>query len=109
VDLRLVRGRNEAGAPVRHLDGEVLRAVMCRLLGEGDERAYLTHQLLIEGTDPAWLAAEYGTSVHALTEQLRAALQWIAATYEALAYGEPGAAPGLASSSSSAARPRARE
>jgi hypothetical protein len=35
--LRLVRGRNEHGAPLRRLDAEVLRETLCRLLSAGDE------------------------------------------------------------------------
>jgi hypothetical protein len=46
VRLRLVRGRNEHGTPVRHLDAEVLRATMHRLLSEGDDSAYLVYQLV---------------------------------------------------------------
>ena len=62
ADLRLVRGRNEHGAPARRLDGQVLRDTMCRLLREGDESAYLVYQLVVEAMDPAWVAAERSVS-----------------------------------------------
>ena len=96
VHLRLVRGRNERGAPVRRLDAEMLRETMWRLLRAGDENAYLTYELVVESMDPQWLAAERGTSVHVLTEQLREAVQWIASAYEARAYSGAVAEPGLA-------------
>jgi hypothetical protein len=96
VSLRLVRGRNEHGAPVRRLDAEMLRETMCRLLRAGDENAYLVFELVVEAMDPQWLAAERGTSVHVLTEQLREAVQWVASAYEARAYAGAVAEPGLA-------------
>jgi hypothetical protein len=86
VDLRLVRGRNEQGAPVRHLDAEVLRATLCQLLQEGDESAYLAYQALVEGMDADWLAAERGVSRPALMELLREAVDQLAIEYEDVAY-----------------------
>jgi hypothetical protein len=93
VRLRLVRGRNEQGAPVRHLDAELLRATMCRLVAEGDDSAYLVYQLVVEGMDAAWVAAERGVSQVVLTEQLRNAVRRIAGAYEDLAYGRLNASP----------------
>jgi hypothetical protein len=60
VDLRLVRGRNEHGAPLRRLDAEVLRETLCRLLSEGDEGALLVFELVVEGMDPEWVAQDRG-------------------------------------------------
>jgi hypothetical protein len=93
VRLRLVRGCNEHGTPVRHLDAEVLRATMHRLLSEGDDSAYLVYQLVVEGMDAEWVAAEQGVSPAVLTEQLRNAVRRIAGAYEDLAYGHLNASP----------------
>jgi hypothetical protein len=87
VDLRLVRGRNEHGAPLRRLDAEVLRETLCRLLSEGDEGALLVFELVVEGMDPEWVAQDRGGTVPVLTEQLREAVQWVASAYEARANG----------------------
>jgi hypothetical protein len=93
VRLRLVRGRNEHGAPVRRLDAEVLRAAMCRLLQEGDDSAYLAYQLVVEGMDAEWVAAERGVSRAALTEQLRDALSHLALQYEDVAFASLAQSP----------------
>jgi hypothetical protein len=86
----------EHGAPARRLDGEVLRATMCRLLRASDDGAYLVYQLLIEAMDAARVAADRGVSQAVLTEQLRHAVQWIASVYEARAYAGEVSDPGLA-------------
>jgi hypothetical protein len=83
--LRLVRGRNEQGAPLRRLDAQVLQQTLCRLLKEGDENVFLVYELLVEGMDPDWVARDRGLSLHALTQQLRDALRWLAGCYEARA------------------------
>jgi hypothetical protein len=70
---------------VRRLDGEVLRETMCRLLREGDESAYLVFELLVEGMDPAWVAAERGVSALMLTELLCDAVDALAVEYEDVA------------------------
>jgi hypothetical protein len=90
VDLRLVRGRNEHGAPLRRLDGELLQQTLCRLLGEGDENALLVYDVLVEGMDPQWVAEDRGVTVSVLPEQLREALRWVAGCYEARANGHLG-------------------
>jgi hypothetical protein len=82
-----VRGRNEHGAPLRRLDAEVLRETLCRLLSEGDEGALLVFDLVVEAMDPQWVAQDRGVTVPVLTEQLRAAVQWVAGCYEARANG----------------------
>jgi hypothetical protein len=88
IDKRLVRARGDAGAPVRHLGLEVLRAALCRLLsqddgaGDGD----LIFRLVVEGADPADIAAERGISRPVLVEQLRDAMGDLAVQYEHAAY-----------------------
>jgi hypothetical protein len=93
VDLRLVRGRNEHGAPTRHIEAEVLRETMCQLLREGDESAYLAYQALVEGMDADWLAAERGVSRPALVDLLRDATRDLAVAYEDTAYASVGQTP----------------
>jgi hypothetical protein len=54
----LVRARGAAGAPLRHLDLEVLRAVLSRLLHQEWEDASLIAALVVDGTEPALVAAD---------------------------------------------------
>jgi hypothetical protein len=48
----------------------------------------LIYDLVVEGTEPALVAAERGTSRPALTEQLRDAIDQLALEHEHAAYGE---------------------
>jgi hypothetical protein len=77
----LVRGRGDAGAPLRHLDLEVLRTALSRLLSLDDD-GYLIYQLVVEGMEPAQVAAERGISRPVLVEQLRDAVGALATRYE---------------------------
>jgi hypothetical protein len=56
-------------------------------LSEGDEGAAIVFDLVVEGMDPEWVAEDWGITVPVLTEQLRAAVQWVAGCYEARANG----------------------
>jgi hypothetical protein len=60
---RLVRARGDAGAPLRHLDVQVLRKALSRMLSQDDDDGYLIFQLGVEGTEPALVAAERGVTV----------------------------------------------
>ena len=76
-----MRGRGDAGAPLRHLDLEVLRTALSRLLSLDDD-GYLIYQLVVEGMEPAQVAAERGISRPVLVEQLRDAVGALATRYE---------------------------
>jgi hypothetical protein len=81
IEKRLVRARGEACAPLRHLDLEVLRAALSRLLSL-DGGGYLIYHLVVEGADPGLVAAERGVSRAVLVEQLRDAVDELAMEYE---------------------------
>jgi hypothetical protein len=85
---KLVRARGYAGAPVRHLDLALLREALSRLLCAKWEGASLIVELVVEGTDPAVVAAARGVSRPALVEQLRDAVGALASRYERLAGGD---------------------
>jgi hypothetical protein len=97
-----VRARGYAGAPVRHLDLQLLREALSRLLRADGEGASLIVELVVEGGDPAVVAAERGVSRPVLVEQLRHAVGALATRYERFANGDLndwpvanlGAAPG---------------
>jgi hypothetical protein len=78
----LVRARGNHGAPLRRLDLGVLRAALSRLLSEDDDDGLLIYQLVVEGADPAVVAQEWGISRAALVEELRDAVDVLAAEYE---------------------------
>ena len=86
IERRLVRAPGDAGAPVRHLGTEVLRAALCRLLSQDDDDGELIFRLVVEGADPADIAAERGVSRPVLVEQLRDAMGELAVQYEHVAY-----------------------
>jgi hypothetical protein len=86
----LVRGRGHAGAPLRHLDVQVLREALSSLLREEWEEGYLIFQLVVEGVDPAHAATERGVSRPALIEMLRDAVDELAMEYEDVAYASVG-------------------
>jgi hypothetical protein len=71
IEKRLVRARGDTGAPLRHLDPDVLRAALSRLLRQEWEDGFIIYQLVVEGTEPALVAAERGVSRLMLTEELR--------------------------------------
>ena len=75
-----------AGAPLRHLDPEVLRAALCRRLSEQWEGGSLIYQLVVEGAEPAAVAVERGVSRPALVELLRDAVDELALEYEETAW-----------------------
>jgi hypothetical protein len=58
---------------LRHLDVYTLRAALSRMLSLDDD-GYLIYQLVVEGAEPAQVAAERGVSRLMLTEQLRDAI-----------------------------------
>ena len=62
----LVCARGHAGARLRHLDLEVLREALSRLLSQDDDDGYLISQLVVEGMEPA-LVAEPGLRQHQRT------------------------------------------
>jgi hypothetical protein len=78
----LVRARGHAGAPLRHLDLDVLREALSRLLSQDDDDGYLISQLVVEGMEPALVAAERGVSLAMLVELLRDAVDELAMEYE---------------------------
>ena len=84
----LVRARGHAGAPLRHLDLQVLRTALSHMLSQDDDAGYgvLVYQLVVEGAEPAVVAAERGVSRLMLTEQLRDAIDQLALEYEEVAY-----------------------
>ena len=75
-------------APVWHVDLGLLREVLSRLLHAEWDGASLIVALVVEGTDPAVVAAERGVSRPALVKQLRAAVGALATRYERLANGD---------------------
>ena len=85
---RLVCARGYIGTPVRHLDLGLLREALCRLLRAEWEDASLIVELIVNGTDPAQVAARRGVSRPALVEQLREAVGALAIRYERLANGD---------------------
>jgi hypothetical protein len=78
----LVRGRSEHGSPLRRLDLDVLRQALSRLILGGDVDGLLVYQLVVEGAEPALVAAERGVSRAALVEELREAVDALAVEYE---------------------------
>jgi hypothetical protein len=87
----LVRGRR-AGAPLRHLDLDLLRLALSRLLSSQWDDGYLVFQLVVEGQDPAVVAAERAVSRPALVELLRDAIGELALEYEEAAFAALGQA-----------------
>ena len=82
VEKHLVRARGHAGAPLQHLDLEVLREALSRLLREDWEDAALIVDLVVDGTEPAQVAAERGVSHAVLVEQLGDSVDALAIAYE---------------------------
>ena len=85
---RLVRARGDVGASLRRLDVHTLREALSRMLCHEWEDGYLIYQLVVEGAEPAQVAAERGVSQPALVEQLRNAVGALAVRYERLANGD---------------------
>jgi hypothetical protein len=83
----LVRARGHAGAPLRHLDPDVLRTALSGLLRDEWDDGYLIYQLVVEGAEPALVARERGVSRPALVELLRDAVDALAIQYEDVANG----------------------
>jgi hypothetical protein len=54
IEKRLVRARGDAGAPLRHLEPDVLRTALSRLLSQDDDDGYLVYQLVVEGPKGAF-------------------------------------------------------
>jgi hypothetical protein len=88
VEKRLVRARGYAGAPVRHVDLQLLREALSRLLRAEWAAASLIVELVLNGTDSVQVATERGVSRPALVEQLRDAVGALAIRYERLANGD---------------------
>jgi hypothetical protein len=88
VEPRLLRASSDAGAALRRLEPEVLREALSRLLRDQWVEGSLIYDLVVEGMEPAALAAERGVSRPALAEQLRDAIDQLAMEYERVAYGE---------------------
>jgi hypothetical protein len=85
---RLVRARSQAGGHLRQLDLTRLREALSRLLRDDLDAGSLIVALIVEGPEPAALAAERGVSRPDLVEQLRDAVGALAAQYERLAGGD---------------------
>jgi hypothetical protein len=68
---------------------------LSRLLRAECEGASLIIELVVEGTDPAVVAAEHGVSRPGLVEQLRDAVGALACRYERLANGDLNAWPAV--------------
>ena len=85
---RLVRARGDVGASLRRLDVHTLREALSRMLCHEWEDGYLIYQLVVEGAEPAQVAAERGVSRATLVEQLRDAVGALAIRYERLANGD---------------------
>jgi hypothetical protein len=75
------------GASLRHLDVQVLCKALSRMLAHEWEDGYLIYQRVVDGAEPARVAAEQGVSRATLVEQLRHAVGSLACQYEHLAYG----------------------
>jgi hypothetical protein len=90
AEKRLVRGCEDSGAPLRRLDVHTLRAALSRMLSQNDDDGYLIYQLVVEGAEPAQVAAEWGVSCAALVELLRDTVEELAITYEDVAYASLG-------------------
>src|SRR5437763_4989950 len=87
---RLVRARGDIGAPLRHLDVHTLREALSRMLCHEGEDGYLIGRLVVEGAEPAQVAAERGVSRAVLVERLRDAVDDLAIEYEDVAYASVG-------------------
>jgi hypothetical protein len=85
---RLVRARGDVGASLRRLDVHTLREALSRMLCHEWEDGYLIYQLVVEGAEPAQIAAERGVSRATLVEQLRDAVRALAIRYERRANGD---------------------
>src|SRR2546423_6295985 len=86
----LVRARGDVGVPLRHLDVHTLREALSRLLSQDDDDGYLIVRLVVEGAEPAQVAAERGVSRAVLVERLRDAVDDLAIEYEDVAYASVG-------------------
>ena len=82
AEKRLVRARGDVGASLRRLDVHTLREALGRMLCHEWEDGYLIYQLVVEGAEPAQVAAERGVSRATLVEQLREAVDELAMEYE---------------------------
>jgi hypothetical protein len=89
----LVRGRHHAGATLRHLDVDVLRTALSQMLTQQWDDGYVVFQLVVEGQDPAAVAAERGVSRPTLVELLRDAVDELALEYEEVAFASLGQTP----------------
>jgi hypothetical protein len=90
---RLVRSWGYAGGHLRQLDLTLLHEALSRLLRDQWDVGSLILQLVVEGQEPAYVAAERGVSRAALVEQLRVAVGALASRYERLAGGDLNAWP----------------
>jgi hypothetical protein len=88
ANKRLVRARGDVGASLRRLDVHTLREALSRMLCHEWEDGYLIYQLVVEGAEPAQVAAERGVSRATLVEQLRDAVGALAIRYERRANGD---------------------
>jgi hypothetical protein len=82
----VVRAPGFACPPVRRLDLELLREGLAHLLRRKRDAASLIIELVVEGADPAHMAAERGVSRPVLVQQLRNAVEELAIDYEDIAY-----------------------
>ena len=73
--------------PVQHLDPQMQREALSRLLRDDWDAAFLIVPLVVEGADSAQVAAERGVSRPVLVEELRDAVGSLATRYARLANG----------------------
>lgn len=90
AERHLVCARGYAGAPLHRLDLHTLREALSSLLREGDEDGCLIFELVIEGAEPAAVAAERGVSTAELVDMLRDAVDALAVAYEDAAFAALG-------------------
>ena len=85
---RLVRSCGYSGGYLRQLDLTMLHEALSGLLRDQWDVGSLILQLVVEGQEPAHVAAERGVSRAALVEQLREAVGLLARRYERLTIGD---------------------
>ena len=99
AERHLVRARSEDGSPLRRLDLETLRDALTGLLmpddddDDDDDDGWLIYRLIVEGAEPAQVAAERGIDEAELVDLLREAVESLAIQYEDVANAHLDEAP----------------
>jgi DNA-directed RNA polymerase specialized sigma24 family protein len=92
---RLMRARSDAGAALRRLDLETLRAALERLLARAPTQAYLLVGVALEDGPADVVAAELGLAPAQVMQELQGALAALARQYEEVAFAGEVEEPGL--------------